>query len=66
MLRFYRAYSYLTIVFTSTLADALRSMDVSHYPDSLTPYPRITRHRLMYSYVPFPFYVILLTRTIMN
>ena len=36
----------LTIVFlfTSTLADALHSMDVSRYPDSLTSYPRSPCH----------------------
>ena len=43
--------------FTSTLADALRSMDVSR--DlwtclSRTPVSRVTCHRLVYSYVPVP------------
>ena len=31
-------------LFTSMLADALRSMDVSRYPDSLTSYPRLPYH----------------------
>ena len=31
-------------LFTSMLVDALRSMDVSRYPDSLTLYPRLPYH----------------------
>ena len=46
MLRFHRAHVYLTVVFlfTSMLADTLRSMDVSRSPDPLISYPRFPYH----------------------
>ena len=62
MLRFHRTH-YLSDVFfsfTSTLADAMHSMDVSRVLRTCLfhiPAPHITCHRLMYSYVSFPSYV---------
>ena len=56
LLRFHRN-GYFTdncFLFTSTLADAMRSMDVSRSLDSLISSSRITCHRLVYSYVPVP------------
>ena len=50
----------LTIVFTSTLADAMRSMDVSRSPDSLISYSRVPVSRATGSCThtfPFPFHV---------
>ena len=44
LLRFHRATIYLTFTFMSTLADAMRSMDVSRSPDSLISYSRFPYH----------------------
>ena len=66
MLRFHRMH-YLSDIFfsfTSMLTDAMRSMDVSRVLQTRLfriPAPRITCHRLVYSYVSFPSYVFSLT-----
>ena len=44
LLRFHRITIYLTFTFMSTLADAMRSMDVSRSPDSLISYSRFPYH----------------------
>ena len=46
MLRFHRSIIFTDscFSFTSTLADAMRSMDVSRSPDSLISYPRLPYH----------------------
>ena len=65
LLRFHRT-CHLTdncFLYTSTLADAMRSMDMSRSPDSLISYPRITCHRLVYSYAPVPVSRVSLTCT---